>query len=110
MADPGSRVDWGGDKSPVRGGGNSSFSSLLRREKSPRSNKNNNKATGFVVRNNGGNIGQKTISGTKGLHITKVDRRVNTNLKQPVVVKGGGVTRKSIVQAKADSVRVRPEN
>ena len=106
----GSRVDWGGDNSPVRGGGKSSFSSLLGRNKASSGRKNNNKDTGFVVRNNGGNIGQKTISGTGGLHTTKVDRKVNTNLKQPVVVKGGGVTRRSIVQSKPNAVRVRPEN
>ena len=120
----GDRVDWGGDNSPVRGRGSSSFSSLLGRDHSPRANKNNNKYTGFTVKN-GGSANQRTAAGLSGLHKTLVDRKVNLKsgntlvgpkasggagtLKTQWVAKDGGTPSRAVVQAKAASVRVRAE-
>jgi hypothetical protein len=120
----GERIDWGGDNSPVKGSKSSSFSSLLGRNKSPKSNKNNNKFTGFVVKNGGG-VGQKTITGLNGLKKTLVDRKVNLKsgstkvgpkagggagtLRTQWVAKDGGTPSKAVVQSKPVSVKVRAE-
>lgn len=125
MADSGSRVDWGGDSWPKGGRRSSgSFSDLLRSNKAPSGRKNNNKDTGFVVKNGGG-VGQKTIAGLGGLHKTLVDRKVNLrsgNTKPSPkesggaptkrtqwVAKDGGTPSKRVVQAKPSSVKVRAE-
>ena len=101
-----------------------SFSSLLKTNKAPSGRKNNNKDTGFVVKNGGG-VGQKTISGLGGLHKTLVDRKVNLKsgstmvgskasggagtLKTQWVAKDGGTPSRAVVQAKSRSVKVKAE-
>jgi hypothetical protein len=106
----GERIDWGGDASQGRRLSKSSFSGLLGRDKSPRGAKNNNKYTGFTVKS-GGSAGQKTAAGLSGLHVTKVDRKVNllNTRRNQTVTSGGGHPSRAIVQAKPASVRVRPE-
>ena len=121
-----SNVDWGinPDKGQSKRLAKASFSGLLGRSKAPKSNKNNNKYTGFTVKN-GGTTNQKTISGVSGLHKTLVDRKLNLKsgntlvgpkasggagtLKTQWVAKDGGTPSRSVVQAKPSSVKVRAE-
>lgn len=110
MASPGSRVDWGDN-----GWGQSkrlskaSFSGLLARDKSPRSNKNNNKNTQSVTRG-GGQVSQQKIAGLDGLHVTRVDRAVNTaKNKNNQITKGGGGLPSNIELGHPAAVKVRPE-
>lgn len=113
MATGNMNVDWGDSgkfqRLSRKVGGPSNFSSLLKRDKSPKSGKNNNKATGFVARN-GGTTSQRNIAGLNGLKKTLVDRPVNTGyMKNEQVTRGGGHPRRSIVQGKPDGVKVQPE-
>jgi hypothetical protein len=111
---PGSRVDWGGNQSPVRGRSSGSFSALLGHNRAPKGRGVSPGAAtrrGQSVVRNGGTVGQKTISGLSGLKKTLVDRRVNTaSHKTTQVTSGGGHTSRANIQAKPSSVRVGPEN
>lgn len=117
------RTDWGDNyvrqSRKISGGG---FSSLLSRNKSPRSGKNNNKFTGSVTRGGGGGSAQ-AIKGLSGLHKTLVDRPINlrkgvniskvpgvNTRRNQSVTRGGGHTRRAVVQAKPSAVKVRPES
>ncbi len=115
MSNTGSRIDWGDSgkfqrlSRKVSGG---SFSSLLSRDGSPRSGKAPGAATrrGQSVVRGGGQVGQKTIAGLSGLKKTLVDRKVNTAYaKNMTKTSGGGHPSRSIVQAKPNAVKVRPE-